>query len=88
MRRLVCACVVSKPPKTGFLTARSILLWKKKKERDRLVTVAFQGPLTTCLINIAWLKAEKSNIYAPISSTWPSTQIAMFKALGGKVILR
>ena len=25
MRRLVCACVVHKPPKTGFLASRSIL---------------------------------------------------------------
>ena len=25
MRRLVCACVVHKPPKTGFLTSRPIL---------------------------------------------------------------
>ena len=25
MRRLVCACVVRKPPKTGFLTSRPIL---------------------------------------------------------------
>ena len=27
MRRLVCVCVVRKPPKTGFLRPRPILLW-------------------------------------------------------------
>ena len=36
MRRLVCACAIRKPPKTGFLASRALIILINVKVRTRL----------------------------------------------------
>ena len=43
MRRLVCACVVRKPPKTGFLASRPILWLRPGHATKEVKTYSWEG---------------------------------------------
>ena len=54
MRRLVCACVVRKPPKTGFLAVRPILCAVKYGRRHQTKVQSFMNVWSHGMINVMW----------------------------------